>query len=92
MRVLINAQVGGALRGQTGKHLLVLTLNACALPKDSEHFRIIQGRAPALVIQVFDDADRQRGEHMLRGPFTRRYSWHLADLAAAQQVTPTNTH
>jgi ABC-type uncharacterized transport system substrate-binding protein len=22
---------------------------------------------------VFDDADRQRGEHMLRGPFTRRY-------------------
>jgi putative ABC transport system substrate-binding protein len=32
---------------------------------------------------VFDDADRQRGEHMLRGPFTRRYFVSCLGGAAA---------
>jgi hypothetical protein len=32
---------------------------------------------------VFDDADRQRGEHMLRGPFTRRYFVSCLGAAAA---------
>jgi hypothetical protein len=35
---------------QTENHLFILTLTLLRF-KDSEHFRIIQGRVPALVIQ-----------------------------------------
>src|SRR5262245_15750619 len=71
-------QVGKALTSDGGPSSWMRPL-----PKDSEHFRIIQGRAPALGDTVFDDADRQRGEHMLRGLFTRRYFVSCLGVTAA---------
>jgi putative tryptophan/tyrosine transport system substrate-binding protein len=84
--------------------LQIQTLNATSSREiDAAFAALVRERADALFVspsglfngrrvQMFDDADRQRGEHMLRGLFTRRYfvncfagtavAWPLAARAA----------